>query len=254
MPSKDEIEMPTTWYSFTKTWHNTPYPAISPSREELSATGRNVVVTGGGTGIGRAIAIAFAEAGAASVSILGRREDRLQKAKQAIIAARSSQKTAVNYEVADLNKRSEVDKALQSIADQFGQIGVFVSNAAVLPEPGLVATGDADNFMFGLEMNVRSAFNAIQAFVPRAAPQAVLLSISSGAAHVAPVPGMGAYATSKAANLKMMDYFAAENPSLHVVNVQPGLVETEMTEGSAMKVPDERTLEHIYLRVTRGTS
>lgn len=63
--------------SFTKTWHSTPYPLISPTRPALTAKNKNVVVTGGGTGIGNAIAIAFAQAGAKSVSILGRRREKL---------------------------------------------------------------------------------------------------------------------------------------------------------------------------------
>ena len=51
MADKNNIEIP-KFTSFTKTWHNKPYASISPSRPELSAKGKNVVVTGGGTGIG----------------------------------------------------------------------------------------------------------------------------------------------------------------------------------------------------------
>lgn len=50
--------------SFTKTYHNKPYDLISPSRPELSASGKNVVITGGGTGVGKSIALSFAQAGA----------------------------------------------------------------------------------------------------------------------------------------------------------------------------------------------
>ena len=72
------------WVSFTKGWHSQPYEAISMQRPELSMAGKNIVITGGGTGIGKGAAIAFAQAGAGSIAILGRRLDRLKTSKAAI--------------------------------------------------------------------------------------------------------------------------------------------------------------------------
>ncbi len=119
MAPSDEVVIP-TFVSFTKSWHKTPYPAISPARPELKASGKNVVVTGGGTGIGRAIAIAFAQAGAASVSILGRREDRLRSGVAAIKSSSDSRNTKALYEVADWTKRADVDEALANIVREVG--------------------------------------------------------------------------------------------------------------------------------------
>ena len=64
-------------------------------------------------------------------------------------------------------------------------------------------------------------------------------------AHASPLPAIGisAYSASKAANLKMIDYFAAEKPHYHVVNVQPGIVATEMADNSELNAninQDER--------------
>src|SRR5436305_6345821 len=112
MADKSNIEI-LKFTSFTKTWHNKPYASISPSRPELSAKGKNVVVTGGGTGIGKAIAIAFARAGAASVSIRGRRIDRLKSAVKDITAASVNSDTSVLFQTADLTKREQVDSALR---------------------------------------------------------------------------------------------------------------------------------------------
>jgi len=238
MATKDDVVIP-AFVSYTKTWHNRPYPAIEPTRPELSAAGKNVVVTGGGTGIGKSIAIAFAQAGAASVSTLGRRKDRLVTSSAAITAAVTDKKTLVLYEVADLTKAAEVQQALKSITERVGEINIFVSNAGVLPTPGPVSTLEPEAFEYGFNLNVRTTLNAVQAFIPLAAPNAVLINVSTGIAHFAPIPGMSAYASSKAMNTKLIDYVAAENPQLHVINLQPGVVDTEINVDTSMKGQDD---------------
>ena len=239
MADKNNIKIP-KFTSFTKTWHNKPYASISPSRPELSAKGKNVVVTGGGTGIGKAIAIAFAQAGAASVSILGRRIDRLKSAVKEITAAAVNSDTSVLFQTADLTKREEVDTALQSFVGKVGKISILVANAGAHPELGPLATMHAVSFMKGFEINVLTCLNAVQAFIPVAASNAMVFSISSGIGHIAPMPGMSSYAASKSAGIKMIDYFAAENPDLHFVHIQPGVVSTEINEGTSMVGQDER--------------
>ena len=239
MADKNDIEIP-KFISFTETWHNKPYASISPSRPELSATGKNVVVTGGGTGIGKAIAIAFAQAGAASVSILGRRIDRLQSATKEIKAAAVNSDTSVLFQTADLTKREEVDVALQSFVAKVGRISILVANAGGLSEVGPLATMHAASFMKGFEINVLPCLHAIQAFIPVATSDAMIFNISSGIGHFAPMPGMSSYAASKAAGIKMIDYLAAENPDLHFVDIQPGVVSTEINEGTNVLGQDER--------------
>jgi NAD(P)-dependent dehydrogenase (short-subunit alcohol dehydrogenase family) len=207
--------------SFTKMRHTKPYPYISPTRPELSAGGKNVVVTGGGTGIGNAIGVAFAQADAKSVSIIGRRLDKLKSGAATISAA--SKETQVLYEVTDLLNLSQVDTALKGIVEKVGKIDILVSNAGYVPIPGHLVGYNAENLAHGFELNVLSAFNAFQSFIPLVGPDTVLLNTSTCLANMSPWPGVSGYAIMKAANMKMMDYFAAENPNLHVVNVQQRL-------------------------------
>ncbi|OQO01524.1 hypothetical protein B0A48_12559 [Cryoendolithus antarcticus] len=181
-------------------------------------------------GIGKAIATGFAQAGAQSVSILGRREGRLIAAVADIRAAAINAASVVGYEVADLLKREEVDRAFQSILAQTGNIEILVCNAAVLPAVGPLSGYDADQFMNNFSINVLSTFNTLQAFLPLAPPNATIINITAAAAHIVPMPGASAYAVGKAASLKMVDYFAAENPNLHIVSMQPGTVATDMTD------------------------
>ena len=216
--------------SFTKTWHNEPYPAISPTLPQLSAAGKNIVITGGGTGIGKATAIAFAQAGAKSVSIIGRRLDRLETAAIAIGEANSS--TQVVLETGDVTSRPSLQTAMDAIAAAIdGKIDIFVSNAGMLPAESTVIDSPELELRRGLEINLFGSFNALQVFTPLAAPNAKLLNISSGICHWKPrseIPGVWAYSAAKAATLRMMEFYAFENPGVHVVNVQPGIVGTEI--------------------------
>jgi NAD(P)-dependent dehydrogenase (short-subunit alcohol dehydrogenase family) len=212
--------------SFTKKWHSEPYDVISPTRPELSAAGKNIVVTGGGTGIGLAIAKAFAKAGAASVAIVGRREDKL-KSGAAEISATAAKGTNVLYHTADLSNLEPTKAAFQAIADKVGKIDVLVANAGRLPAPGPIADYDGDTLVRGITDAVLTLFNSFQAFQPLAGPEPVLLHTSSCLANIAPTPGLVGYSIAKAAALKLANFIAAENPGVHVVNVQPGWVATE---------------------------
>jgi NAD(P)-dependent dehydrogenase (short-subunit alcohol dehydrogenase family) len=223
--------------SFTKTYHTKPYPFISPNRPELSAAGRNIVITGGGTGIGNAIAVGFAQAGAKSVAIIGRRIEKLKSDAAAISAAASDKSTHVLYEQADLLDRDQTTRAFQSIAEKVGKIDVFVSNAGGAPEGGVLTSLGTAELVRSFEGNVLTAFNAIQAFLPLAGPDPVLISTNTCMAHFQPIPGFGPYSISRAAALKMTGFFAAENPHVHVVDVQPGWVPTDMN-GHQDEAPD----------------
>ncbi|KAL2828599.1 hypothetical protein BJY01DRAFT_228330 [Aspergillus pseudoustus] len=119
--------------SFTKKWHSAPYPLITATRPELSESGKNVVVTGGGTGIGQGIAIAFAQPGAKSVTVIGRRLEPL-KTTAAKITHKSSGKAEARYKVADLQDRQAVDKALANVVASVGKVDILVSSAGVLPK------------------------------------------------------------------------------------------------------------------------
>ncbi|KIW84454.1 hypothetical protein Z517_03704 [Fonsecaea pedrosoi CBS 271.37] len=224
-----------SFVTFTKTWHNRPYPAISPTRPEVSAAGKNVVITGGGTGIGKATAIAFATAGARSVSIIGRRVDRLQTAATAITEANPS--TLVVLQSGDVTNRGSLEAALGDIVAKIGgddgsnKIDIFLNNAGILPHEAGVVDYPESEVRRCFEINFMGSYNALQVFTPLAAPGAKLINVGSGIGHWAPlpeVPGVWSYAASKAATLKMMEYYASEHPNIHVVDIHPGIISTEI--------------------------
>lgn len=226
-----------SFVSLTETWHDKPYPFISPTRPALSATGKNVVITGGSSGIGQATAIAFAQANAKSVAIIGRRRDRLEQAASEVKAAGPA--TQVLYKVGDVAKSDSIDQALRSVVQQVGNIDIFICNAGTLPKEGSVVGYDEAELRRGLDTIVLGSFNSLQTFRTLAAPGAKLFNTGSGIGHWAPlpeVPGVFAYAAAKSAALKMFDYFGAENPDIHVVSVQPGIIATELNADMSTNV------------------
>jgi NADPH:quinone reductase-like Zn-dependent oxidoreductase len=93
----------------TSTWHTKTYQSISPTRPELSAKGKTVVVTGGGTGIGAETARYFAEAGASRIAIFGRREQPLLDTKASI--EHKFPDVEVFVASTDVTNKNEVDAA-----------------------------------------------------------------------------------------------------------------------------------------------
>ncbi|KAJ9663365.1 hypothetical protein H2198_000882 [Neophaeococcomyces mojaviensis] len=228
--------------SLTATWHKEPYPRISPSRPELTANGKVIFITGGGSGIGKATAIAFAEAGAKTIAIFGRRVEKLESAAREIQKANSAV-TVIPVSV-DLSQRTAVDKAFENAAQQAGgaAVDIFISNAGILQELGTVSGYKEEHFRKGLESNMLSTFNAVQSILPHLAPKAKVFDVSSGIAHISPIPGVWAYAATKAANTKLFQYLQAENPELHVVSIQPGVIVTEINANTYFETQDDINL------------
>ncbi len=136
-----------------------------------------VVVTGGGSGIGRAIAEAFVRDGS-QVVIIGRREDTLRDTAQALGAS-------CHWQRADVSQPDQVTAAIQAIVAQFGKIDVLVNNAGfsrgVMPDMALEQA--AEVWDEELDTNLKGAFLmafAVTPHLPR--PGGRIINISSDGA------------------------------------------------------------------------
>jgi len=123
-----------------------------------------IIITGGGTGIGKQIALSFALAGASNIGILGRREDVLLSAQKFILAAPHAPELKVSYAVADTADRASLDNAFKKMHDRFGNLDILVANEGYCNNPMSIL--DVDNWWNHLEVNVRGTFNTTRAFMP----------------------------------------------------------------------------------------
>ena len=138
--------------TLTNKYHKTTYPSLDPTRPELSAKGKTVIVTGGGTGIGAETAKYFAKAGASRIALLGRRQEPLIATKAEI--ERQSPNTKVQIFPTDVTDKAQVDLAVEEIASE-GLIDVLISNAAVHCHMGGFTETTTENFLSGILTNVQ---------------------------------------------------------------------------------------------------
>jgi NAD(P)-dependent dehydrogenase (short-subunit alcohol dehydrogenase family) len=211
----------------TSKWHDNTYESISPSRGELSAKGKTVLITGAGTGIGAETARCFAEAGASRIALLGRRQQPLLDTKASIESKYPG--VDVSAVPADVTKKSEVDAAFEDFVGG-GTLDVVVSNAAVTGPHDPVKDVDNEKFLEAVEINLRGALNVAQAFLHYVSTDGVAIETNSSAAHVNFGPGFVSYGVAKLAVYRLWDSVAFANPGLRIYHVQPGVVDTDMNK------------------------
>lgn len=181
-------------------------------------------ITGGGTGIGRAVAEAFVARGD-QVVLVGRREEPLQRAVKEL-----GEKHAA-WTTCDVAAPFESERAIEFALERFGRLDVLVNNAAQFMLKPLAETSDAElRDLFAA--NVLGPLALIRAATPHlATSKGCVINVSSVVAQ-AVVGDSVAYSASKAALEQLTRALAVElGPQQIRVNaVAPGLTVTEMSE------------------------
>lgn len=240
--------------SFTQQYHKTAYEQIDPTLPALSAAGKNIVITGGGTGIGAASALHFARAGASSISILGRRAEPLENTRHEIEFLVPGSKVYV-YST-DVTQKDSVVAAFEAIHARIGEVNVLVNNHGYKPtvKPGNSAIKDLDveEWWRCFEVNVKGAYNTTQAFLQVKAADAVVLYVSTALSHFTGMPGSSSYSASKAGGVRLFSTLQAEHPELRVVTVHPGVVNTGKVRDAkvAGNADDGKLQEKLALCIT----
>jgi len=181
---------------------------------------RHALVTGGGRGIGRAIAAALTQAGA-RVSILGRDEAALRDAVAAGVAA--------DFAPCDVRDESAVSSALDHLSGRHA-FDIAIANAGAV-ETGPFMRSDSERFRRMVEINLIGTVNLFHAVLPAMLEQrrGRLIAIASTAGHRG-YPYVSAYVAAKHAVVGLVKSLALETARSGVtVNaVCPGYADTDM--------------------------
>ncbi|KAL1592995.1 hypothetical protein SLS59_009465 [Nothophoma quercina] len=220
----------------TKIYHKAPYPSIDPTRPELSAKGKVIVITGGGTGIGAETAKYFARAGAARIVLLGRRSQPLLDTKAVITA--ETPLTEVLAIPTDITDMTSVEAAFAEAAHN-SKVDILISNAAVIGTKAPITSQTSASLLSGIIANVQGNFNIAITFLNHAATNPVIIEVNSAAAHLNIAPDFAAYNIAKVATARFYTSLALEHPELAVFSIQPGAIETAMNKSAGYKEKKE---------------
>lgn len=190
--------------------------------------GRTALVTGGGRGIGAAIAEALAARGA-RVVVTGRSTTELEN------VARATGGLAMRADLAD---RASLDALVARLGAEVGQVDILVHNAGIATSAPLATTSDED-YDRTMEVNVRSAFVLSRALLPGMVQRGWgrFVAIASNAGRVG-YPYTSAYCASKHALVGLVRALAVELGKSGVTSnaICPGWVRTDMAQDAVARI------------------
>ena len=222
------------------------YPFIDPKGHlQGAASGKSVLVTGAGTGIGKAIAEQFALGGASQLILAARRTGPLEDTKQSIQALAPSCEVLVrgNTDVADAQAVESLFESLESPPD------VLVHNAAVSLGTAAVPDSDPSKWLGDIDINIHGMYIMSRAYINtlKAAGRTKgrIINISSNASWRY-VHGRSSYATCKIAMNSFTEYVDREQQDLgtdiRCVALHPGGVNTGLTDKESLPEAIRRIL------------
>ncbi|WP_086838931.1 glucose 1-dehydrogenase [Amycolatopsis kentuckyensis] len=187
--------------------------------------GKVVLVTGGGSGIGRATARAFADEGA-TVVVAGRDGQRLASA----VAEIGGDASAVTVDVTD---SADVARMVETVVARHGGLDVAFNNAGILGAPAPAADLGEDDFGAVLGTNVTGTWLCLKHEVAhmRAHGGGAIVNMASNIGAHGRLPNMAAYAASKAAVSALTRTAARDHiaDGVRINAVSPGATDTDMS-------------------------
>lgn len=198
----------------------------------MKLQGKIALVTGGGSGIGAAVARALAAEGA-EVVVCGRRASALEVTREQIANSGGHALVAP----ADLANAEDIRRLIATVRGRFGRLDVLVNNAGILGPHARLADYPDDDWDAVVAVNLTAVFRVSKAALPLMSRGGSIINVSSGVGRVGRA-GWGAYCVSKFGVEGMTQALAEElrDQGIRVNAVNPGGTRTAMR---AAAYPDE---------------
>jgi len=202
------------------------------------------LITGGGRGIGKAVALDYAREGA-RIAICSRTGAEIETAAKEIKAL-GTECLAVEC---DVSLEEPVKKLVEKVQERFGRIDVLINNAGVMIRPAPIAETDVKKWDYTMAVNLRGPFLVTKAVLPLMMRQksGAIINVSSSIGRGA-YANFAAYAASKWGIEGFTQTLAAEVGSynIRVNSVEPGYVATKLT-GYRGSTPESVTGVFVFL-------
>ena len=202
------------------------------------------LITGGGRGIGKAVALDYAREGA-KLAICARTGSEIEETAK-VIGALGRECLPV---VCDVSLEEPVAKLIESAQQRFGRIDVLINNAGVMTRPAPITELEVKKWDYTIAVNLRGPFLVTQAVLPIMMRQksGSIINVSSSLGRGA-YANFGAYAVSKWGLEGFTQTLAAEARSynIRVNSVEPGYVATKLT-GYRGSRPESVTEVFVFL-------
>jgi len=211
--------------------------------EPFNLAGKVALVTGGGRGIGKAVALDYASAGA-KLAICARTESEIEAAAKEIRGLGADCFAAP----CDVSQEEPVAKLVEEVAKHFGRIDILINNAGVMTRPAPVADFEVKKWDYTIAVNVRGPFLMTKAVLPHMIRQKTgsIINVSSSIGRGA-YANFVAYAASKWGLEGFTQTVAAEiRGNVRINSVAPGYVATKLTGYSGSR-PESVTDVFVFL-------
>ena len=204
----------------------------------ITTTNRTALITGAGSGIGKATALAFAKAGI-NLALVGRSQDKLTAVAMAAEAVGVKAKTYV----VDLSIVDRVSAQIAAIAADWDNLEILVNNAGMAYTNSIGDTPLTD-WQKVIDLNLTSVFQCVQGILPymRQRQSGIIVNVSSIAAKQV-FPNWGLYSVSKFGLMALTQAIAGEERAngIRVTAICPGSVNTPMWDTDTVQADFDRS-------------